>query len=317
MFSHVMLGADDVAASKKFYDAALGALGIAEGFTDPKGRVFYRSKTGVFALSKPIDGKAACAANGGTVGFAAADTAAVDAWHKAGLAHGGTAIEDPPGVRGQRLHEPLHRLSARSRRQQGLRHVPDAGCLMSLAIPTLETERLILRAWRAQDGAPFAEMCADAELMRFVGGVLDQTAAFRRMADYAGHWVIYGYGGFALEAKSDGDLVGYCGINDPPGFPEREINWGLRRAHLGHGYITEAARRVRDYAYADLGFTTIASCIDRENAASIAVANRLGATLERTVDFRGRPMGVFRHLGPDLSLTRSTASTSTPAIPIT
>jgi catechol 2,3-dioxygenase-like lactoylglutathione lyase family enzyme len=99
MFSHVMLGANDIAASKKFYDATLGALGVPEGFTDPKGRVFYRTKTGVFGLSKPIDGKAACAANGGTLGFAAADGAAVEAWHKAGLANGGTAIEDPPGVR--------------------------------------------------------------------------------------------------------------------------------------------------------------------------------------------------------------------------
>jgi catechol 2,3-dioxygenase-like lactoylglutathione lyase family enzyme len=99
MFSHVMLGANDIATSKKFYDATLGALGIAEGFTDPKGRVFYRTKTGVFALSKPIDGKPACAANGGTLGFAAESSAAVDAWHKAGLAAGGAAVEDPPGVR--------------------------------------------------------------------------------------------------------------------------------------------------------------------------------------------------------------------------
>lgn len=99
MFSHVMLGADDVAKSKKFYDATLGALGIPEGFTDPKGRVFWRTKTGVFAITKPIDGKPASCANGGTLGFAAASTEAVDAWHKAGLAAGGAAIEDPPGIR--------------------------------------------------------------------------------------------------------------------------------------------------------------------------------------------------------------------------
>jgi catechol 2,3-dioxygenase-like lactoylglutathione lyase family enzyme len=99
MFSHVMLGANDMAASKKFYDATLGALGVAEGFQDPKGRVFYRTKTGVFALSKPIDGKPACNANGGTIGFAAANEDAVKAWHQAGLAHGGAAIEDPPGIR--------------------------------------------------------------------------------------------------------------------------------------------------------------------------------------------------------------------------
>jgi catechol 2,3-dioxygenase-like lactoylglutathione lyase family enzyme len=99
MFSHVMLGAADIAASQKFYDATLGALGASAGFADPKGRVFWRTKTGVFAISKPIDGKPASAANGGTVGFAAESTAAVDAWHKAGLAAGGVAIEDPPGVR--------------------------------------------------------------------------------------------------------------------------------------------------------------------------------------------------------------------------
>lgn len=99
MFSHVMLGADDIAKSKKFYDATLGALGIPEGFTDPKGRVFWRTKTGVFAVTKPIDGKPASCANGGTLGFAAASTEAVDAWHKAGLAAGGAAIEDPPGIR--------------------------------------------------------------------------------------------------------------------------------------------------------------------------------------------------------------------------
>lgn len=99
MFSHVMVGADDVAKSKTFYDATLAALGIPEGFTDPKGRVFWRTKTGVFAITKPIDGKPASCANGGTIGFAAESTAAVDAWHKAGLAAGGAVVEDPPGIR--------------------------------------------------------------------------------------------------------------------------------------------------------------------------------------------------------------------------
>ena len=75
MFSHVFVGADDVAASKKFYDAVLGAIGIPEGKADPKGRVFYRTKTGMFGISKPIDSKAATHANGGK------------------------SIEDPPGWR--------------------------------------------------------------------------------------------------------------------------------------------------------------------------------------------------------------------------
>ena len=99
MFSHVMLGANDIAASKAFYDAALGALGIAPGRVDPKGRAIYVHDGGVFMLTKPIDGEPACHANGGTLGFAAASTDAVDAWHAAGAAHGGTPCENPPGWR--------------------------------------------------------------------------------------------------------------------------------------------------------------------------------------------------------------------------
>ncbi len=99
MFSHIMLGADDVAASKKFYDATLGAFGIAPGIMDPNGRAIYMTPTGIFIITKPIDGKSASCANGGTIGFAAASPAQADAWHAAGLANGGTACEDPPGVR--------------------------------------------------------------------------------------------------------------------------------------------------------------------------------------------------------------------------
>ncbi len=99
MFSHVFVGSNDVDASKKFYDAALAALGVPNGKADPMGRVFYRTKTGLFGISKPIDGKAACHANGGTIGFAAESPEAVKAFHDAGVANGGKSIEDPPGWR--------------------------------------------------------------------------------------------------------------------------------------------------------------------------------------------------------------------------
>jgi catechol 2,3-dioxygenase-like lactoylglutathione lyase family enzyme len=99
MFSHIMLGANDIQESKTFYDATLGALGVKPGFIDDKGRCFYRTSAGIFALSKPIDGKPACNGNGSTIGFAAESPAAADAWHKAGLASGGVACEDPPGIR--------------------------------------------------------------------------------------------------------------------------------------------------------------------------------------------------------------------------
>lgn len=99
MFSHVMVGADDVAAAKKFYDAALGALGISEGAFDEWGRVVYATDRGRFLITDPINGEPASYANGGTIGFLARSTDEVDAWHGAGLANGGTAIENPPGER--------------------------------------------------------------------------------------------------------------------------------------------------------------------------------------------------------------------------
>jgi catechol 2,3-dioxygenase-like lactoylglutathione lyase family enzyme len=105
MFSHVFVGANDIAASKKFYDAALSAIGIPEGKLDPKGRIFYRTKSGFLGLTKPIDGKVATHANGGTIGFACDSPEKVKAFHDAGVANGGKSIEDLPGWRGARRRQ--------------------------------------------------------------------------------------------------------------------------------------------------------------------------------------------------------------------
>ena len=99
MFSHVMLGANDLDRSRAFYDALLIAIGGRKSRTDAGGRPIYMHDGGMLLLSKPIDGQPATHANGGTVGFAAPSPEAVDAWHAAGLAAGGTTCEDPPGVR--------------------------------------------------------------------------------------------------------------------------------------------------------------------------------------------------------------------------
>ena len=98
MFSHVMIGSNDIARSKKFYDALFGAMGGQAGVEDAKGRLVYPHNGGVFLVTKPIDGNSATHANGGTIGFSMSPEQA-DAWHKAGIANGGMAIEDPPGVR--------------------------------------------------------------------------------------------------------------------------------------------------------------------------------------------------------------------------
>jgi len=99
MFSRIMLGSNDIQASKTFYDATLGVVGCKPGVIDPMGRCFYFTKGGTFALSKPINGEPSNHGNGSTIGFAAESPEQADAWHAAGLAAGGVACEDPPGVR--------------------------------------------------------------------------------------------------------------------------------------------------------------------------------------------------------------------------
>lgn len=95
MFSHVMVGSNDIERSKNFYDALIGK----EAMVDPKGRLAYRHNGSVFMVSKPIDGNPACAANGGTVGFNFESPEEVDQWHDRAVAAGGRSIEDPPGYR--------------------------------------------------------------------------------------------------------------------------------------------------------------------------------------------------------------------------
>ena len=98
MFSHIMIGTNDLDRAKTFYDALLGTLGVPPGRVD-RHRIFWRTKTGTFSASKPIDGNAATFANGGTIGFAAKSPEEVDAFHKTGCAQGGKTCEDPPGIR--------------------------------------------------------------------------------------------------------------------------------------------------------------------------------------------------------------------------
>jgi catechol 2,3-dioxygenase-like lactoylglutathione lyase family enzyme len=99
MFSHVMVGSNDIDRSKKFYDALFGALGAKPGNVDARGRLVYVHGGAVFLVSKPIDGKAATHANGGTIGFKMENPEQANAWHAAGVANGGVSIEDPPGAR--------------------------------------------------------------------------------------------------------------------------------------------------------------------------------------------------------------------------
>jgi len=99
LFSHIMVGSNDISRSKIFYDALFGALGGGPATVDDKGRLIYMHNDGIFIVTTPIDGKPACHANGGTIGLACTSQEQVDGWHAAGVGNGGTSIEDPPGVR--------------------------------------------------------------------------------------------------------------------------------------------------------------------------------------------------------------------------
>ena len=99
MYSHMMVGSNDIDRSKQFYDATFKAIGGREGIKDDKGRLMYLHNNGAFLVTPPIDGQPATAGNGSTIGFAMSPEQA-DAWHAAGIANGGTTCEDPPGLRG-------------------------------------------------------------------------------------------------------------------------------------------------------------------------------------------------------------------------
>lgn len=100
MFSHMMVGSNDLDRSKTFYDATFKAMGGKEGSVDPKGRLVYRHNGSTFIVTKPINGEPATYGNGSTIGFGMT-SAQADDWWKAGQEAGGTAVEDPPGVRGE------------------------------------------------------------------------------------------------------------------------------------------------------------------------------------------------------------------------
>jgi RimJ/RimL family protein N-acetyltransferase len=145
-------------------------------------------------------------------------------------------------------------------------------------IPRLATERLILREWSIADFDTLAQLYADGETMRFLGGVMDRDAAWRAMAGMIGQWTLRGYGVWAVERKSDGALVGRVGLIHPEGWPQVECGWTLARGHWGQGYASEAAEVAISYAFLTQPVERMISCIDPDNVGSQAVARRVGET---------------------------------------
>lgn len=164
---------------------------------------------------------------------------------------------------------------------------------------TLETERLLLRPFRNSDHAAYAAMCADPEVMQYLGTGVTQNPmeAWRAMASMLGHWELLGYGMFAAEVKATGELAGRVGFLDPPGWPGFELGWTLARQHWGKGYAIEGARACLAYAFGPLGRDRVISLIRPENERSIRVAERLGERLAGEVDLLGGKALVYEKLG--------------------
>lgn len=168
-----------------------------------------------------------------------------------------------------------------------------------MQIPIVETERLIMRKFRhCTDFYPYAEFYG-SDATQYYGGPLDRAAAWRAAAAMMGHWIIRGYGAWAVEEKSTGDFCGIVGLWFPEGWPEREITWAIVEQKQGMGFAAEAAIRARSYAYETLGWDTVFSCISDGNIASIRLAEKLGASLDREVEHetRGKIL-IFKHDHP-------------------
>ncbi len=168
----------------------------------------------------------------------------------------------------------------------------------TFAVPTLETERLFLRAMREEDFEEEATFCA-SERSRAVGGPLPRSQVWRTVAAMVGHWALRGYGFWALEDKATGRYLGRVGLWNPEGHPEREIGWTLMDYAEGKGYAHEAALVARAYAYDTLGWTTLTSLIAVGNSRSEALAQRLGASIDGVFNHPAiGAMNIWRHPGP-------------------
>jgi RimJ/RimL family protein N-acetyltransferase len=165
--------------------------------------------------------------------------------------------------------------------------------IAAVEIPRVETERLLLREWRADDLGAYAGMYADPEVTRFLGGPVDRAEAWRRMAAMAGHWLLNGYGNWVLERREDGRMIGRAGLWQPEGWPGLEVGWLLARDAWGRGYATEAGRASREWARSALGAGELISIIAVDNAASRRVAERLGMAVREERSFRGQPVAIY------------------------
>ena len=162
--------------------------------------------------------------------------------------------------------------------------------------PPIRTGRLLLRPYRLAD---FQHLLAlyRSDRSAFIGGRLSPRQVWDGFMNCVGQWPILGLGGWAVEEAASGALVGEVAVHRPIDYPETELGWLLFDGHEGRGYAYEAAFAARQWAFMEAGLPTLVSYIDRDNARSIRLAERLGAVPDpRAATPNGDPCLVFRHI---------------------
>ena len=159
----------------------------------------------------------------------------------------------------------------------------------------LETQRLLLRPFCASDLDAYARICADPEVMRYIGAGVPRSRAdaWRDMAIFLGHWTLRGYGMWAAVDRQSLALVGRIGLHNPEGWPSLEVGWLLDRSRWGEGLATEGGLAAMNYAFDQLDQPHISSLIRPDNSASIRVAEKLGMTRERLITLNGGDVLVY------------------------
>ncbi len=161
-------------------------------------------------------------------------------------------------------------------------------------IPTPHTERLVLRAPKLADAAAL-EAFFTTDRSRFIGGPLDARSCNRAMMAVFGNWALHGFGLWYIADRATDARLGWTGLFFAPGWEAPELGWTLMAGSEGHGIAYEAALKARSYAAQHLGHDGVISYIDPANARSIALAERMSATSERSTELAGKTVTVYRH----------------------
>ena len=158
-----------------------------------------------------------------------------------------------------------------------------------------ETGRLILRRFTMDDLPPLVALHSDSEVSRFLGGVKTPEQSRQRLLEWIAEYGQYGFSKWAVVLRSTGEFIGRCGLSLEKfdDLSDWELGWTFARAHWGHGYATEAAAAARDHCFSKLNLKRLISLIRPGNSASIRVAERLGMSYQRLVEWNSKPAHMY------------------------